>query len=138
MKDGFIRVAAATPDIKVADCGYNADRIIELIKQAAEENASLVVFPELCITGYTCGDLFLQKVLLNGAKKALVKIAEETAGCDLLAFVGLPFEADGKLYNCAAAINKGNIIGFVPKKNIPAYSEFYATRHFAQWQGGKM
>ena len=138
MKDGFIRVAAATPDIKVADCGYNADRIIELIKQAAEENASLVVFPELCITGYTCGDLFLQKVLLDGAKKALVKIAEETAGCDLLAFVGLPFEADGKLYNCAAAINKGNIIGFVPKKNIPAYSEFYETRHFAQWQGGNI
>lgn len=138
MKDGFIRVAAATPDIKVADCGYNADRIIKLIKQAAEENASLVVFPELCITGYTCGDLFLQKVLLDGAKKALVKIAEETAGCDLLAFVGLPFEADGKLYNCAAAINKGNIIGFVPKKNIPAYSEFYETRHFAQWQGGNI
>ncbi len=138
MKDGFIRAAAATPDIKVADCGYNADRIIELIKQAAAENASLVVFPELCITGYTCGDLFLQKVLLDGAKKALVKIAEETAGCDLLAFVGLPFEADGKLYNCAAAINKGNIIGFVPKKNIPAYSEFYETRHFAQWQGGNI
>ncbi len=83
-------------------------------------------------------DLFLQKVLLDGAKKALVKIAEETAGCDLLAFVGLPFEADGKLYNCAAAINKGNIIGFVPKKNIPAYSEFYETRHFAQWQGGNI
>ncbi len=138
MKDGFIRAAAATPDIKVADCGYNADRIIELIKQAAAENASLVVFPELCITAYTCGDLFLQKVLLDGAKKALVKIAEETAGCDLLAFVGLPFEADGKLYNCAAAINKGNIIGFVPKKNIPAYSEFYETRHFAQWQGGNI
>ncbi len=96
------------------------------------------MFPELCITGYTCGDLFLQKVLLDGAKKALVKIAEETAGCDLLAFVGLPFEADGKLYNCAAAINKGNIIGFVPKKNIPAYSEFYETRHFAQWQGGNI
>ncbi len=77
-------------------------------------------------------------MLLDGAKKALVKIAEETAGCDLLAFVGLPFEADGKLYNCAAAINKGNIIGFVPKKNIPAYSEFYETRHFAQWQGGNI
>ena len=138
MKDGFIRAAAATPDIKVADCGYNADRIIELIKQAAAENASLVVFPELCITGYTCGDLFLQKVRLDGAPTALVKIAEETAGCDLLAFVGLPFEADGKLYNCAAAINKGNIIGFVPKKNIPAYSEFYETRHFAQWQGGNI
>ena len=136
MKDGFIRVAAATPDIKVADCDYNADRIIELIRQAAAEDVSIVVFPELCVTGYTCGDLFLQKVLLDGAKKALVKIAKETADCDLLAFVGLPFEVDGKLYNCAAAINNGNIIGFVPKKNIPAYSEFYEARHFTPWQGG--
>lgn len=136
MKDGFIRVAAATPDIKVADCDHNADRIIELIRQAAEEDVSIVVFPELCITGYTCGDLFLQKVLLDGAKKALVKIAEETADCDMLAFVGLPFEVDGKLYNCAAAINNGNIIGFVPKKNIPAYSEFYEVRHFTPWQRG--
>ena len=137
MKDGFIRVAAATPDIKVADCDHNADRIIELIRQAAEEDVSIVVFPELCITGYTCGDLFLQKVLLDGAKKALVKIAKETADCDMLAFVGLPFEVDGKLYNCAAAINNGNIIGFVPKKNIPAYSEFYEVRHFTPWQIGR-
>ncbi|MDE7289657.1 MAG: NAD(+) synthase, partial [Oscillospiraceae bacterium] len=136
MKDGFIRVAAATPDIKVADCDYNADRIIELIKQAAEEDASIVVFPELCITGYTCGDLFLQKVLLDGAKNALIKIAKETADCDLLAFVGLPFEVDGKLYNCAAALCKGKIIGLVPKKNIPAYSEFYEIRHFTPWQEG--
>ena len=136
MKDGFIRVAAATPDIKVADCDYNADRIIELIRQAAEEDASIVVFPELCITGYTCGDLFLQKVLLDGAKNALVKIAKETADCDLLAFVGLPFEVDGKLYNCAAAVNRGSVEGFVPKKNIPNYSEFYEARHFTPWQEG--
>ena len=136
MKDGFIRVAAATPDIKVADCDYNADRIIELIRQADEEDASIVVFPELCITGYTCGDLFLQKVLLDGAKNALVKIAEATADCDLLAFVGLPFELDGKLYNCAAALCRGEILGLVPKTNIPAYSEFYEARHFTPWQGG--
>ena len=136
MKDGFIRVAAATPDIKVADCDYNADRIIELIRQAAEEDASIVVFPELCITGYTCGDLFLQKVLLDGAKNALVKIVEATADCELLAFVGLPFEVDGKLYNCAAALCNGKILGFVPKTNIPAYSEFYETRHFTPWHGG--
>ena len=136
MKDGFIRVAAATPDIKVADCDYNADRIIELIKQAAAEDVSIVVFPELCITGYTCGDLFLQKVLLDGAKNALVKIAKETADCDLLAFVGLPFELDGKLYNCAAALCNGKILAFIPKKNIPAYSEFYELRHFTEWQEG--
>lgn len=136
MKDGFIRVAAATPDIKVADCDYNADRIIELINQANAEDASIVVFPELCVTGYTCGDLFLQKVLLDGAKNALVKIARETADCDLLAFVGLPFEVDGKLYNCAAALCRGEILGLVPKTNIPAYSEFYEARHFTSWQGG--
>ncbi len=136
MKDGFIRVAAATPEIKVADCGHNADRIIELARQAASDDASIIVFPELCVTGYTCGDLFLQKVLLDGAKKALVKIAKETADCELLAFVGLPFEVDGKLYNCAAAVNKGEILGLIPKKNIPAYSEFYETRYFTPWQGG--
>ena len=136
MKDGFIRVAAATPDIKVADCDYNADRIIELIKQAAEEDASIVVFPELCITGYTCGDLFLQKVLLDGAKNALIKIAKETADCGLLAFVGLPFELDGKLYNCAAAVNNGEVAALIPKKNIPSYSEFYEVRHFTPWKGG--
>lgn len=135
MKDGFIRVAAATPDIKVADCDYNADRIIELIRQAAAEDVSIIVFPELCITGYTCGDLFLQKVLLDGAKKALVKIAKETADCEVLAFVGLPLEVDGKLYNCAAALCKGEILGFVPKRNIPAYSEFYEIRHFTPWDG---
>lgn len=135
MKDGFIRVAAATPDIKVADCDYNADRIIELIRQAAAEDVSIIVFPELCITGYTCGDLFLQKVLLDGAKKALVKISKETADCEVLAFVGLPLEVDGKLYNCAAALCKGEILGFVPKRNIPAYSEFYEIRHFTPWDG---
>ena len=136
MKDGFLRAAAATPDIKVADCDYNADRIIELIKQAAENQASVVVFPELCITGYTCGDLFLQKVLLDGAKTALAKIIDQTADCDLVSLVGLPMEVSGKLYNCAAVINKGNIIGLVPKKNIPSYSEFYETRHFTAWHSG--
>lgn len=135
MKDGFIRVAAATPDIKVADCAHNADKIIELIRQAAAEDVSVVVLPELCVTGYTCGDLFLQKVLLDGAKKALVRIAEETADCDLLAFVGLPVEVDGKLYNCAAASCRGEILGLVPKRNIPAYSEFYEVRHFTPWNG---
>ena len=136
MKDGFLRVAAATPEIKVADCEYNADRIIELIKQAAENSASVVVFPELCITGYTCGDLFLQKVLLDGAKKALIKIMEQTADCDLISLVGLPMEVGGKLYNCAAVINKETLLGIVPKKNIPSYSEFYETRHFTAWSGG--
>ncbi len=135
MKDGFIRAAAATPDIKVADCGYNAGQIIALIKQAAERDASIVVFPELCITGYTCGDLFLQKVLLDGAENALKRIAAETAGLDIVSIVGLPLDMGGKLYNCAAVLKGGDILGIVPKKNIPNYSEFYEMRHFTPWNG---
>ncbi len=136
MKDGFIRTAAATPYIKVADCGYNAEQIIKLVKEAAENSASIVVFPELCITGYTCGDLFLHKTLLDSAKNALLRIARETGNLDILIIAGLPFEYECKLYNCAAFIKGGKLLGLVPKKNIPAYSEFYETRHFTPWQGG--
>ncbi len=136
MKDGFIRAAAATPEIKVADCEYNADRIIELARQAAADDASIIVFPELCVTGYTCGDLFLQKTLLDGAKKAVIKIARETKMLNALIIAGFPFEMSGKLYNCAAVIKGGTVIGIVPKKNIPCYSEFYETRHFTSWHGG--
>lgn len=135
MKDGFVRVAAATPDIKVADCGYNADQIISLIKQAAKNDASIVVFPELCVTGYTCGDLFLQKTLLDSAENVLRKIVRETAELDIISIVGVPLELKEKLYNCAAVIKGGKILGFVPKKNIPNYSEFYEMRHFKPWDG---
>ena len=107
MKDGFVRVAAATPDIKVADCGYNADQIISLIKQAAKNDASIVVFPELCVTGYTCGDLFLQKTLLDSAENVLRKIVRETAELDIISIVGVPLELKEKLYNCAAVIKGG-------------------------------
>ena len=130
MKDGFIRCAAITPDIKVADCEHNAEQIIKLARQAAEMDVSAAVFPELCITGYTCGDLFLHKALLDSAEKALIKIAEETAALDMIIFVGLPVSFGGKLYNCAAAVKSGQILGFVPKINIPNYSEFYEARHF--------
>lgn len=130
MKDGFIRCAAVTPDIRVADCEYNAGRIIALAKEAAENDVSAAVFPELCITGYTCGDLFLHKALLESAEKALFRIAEETASLDMLIFVGVPVSFGGKLYNCAAAIKDGNILGLVPKINIPNYSEFYEARYF--------
>ncbi len=120
MKDGFIRVAAVTPDIKVADCAHNADEIIRLAKEAARNDASVIVFPELCVTGSTCGDLFLQKALLDGAKAALEKIAKETAECDAFVIVGTPLEFHSKLYNCAAVISNGDIIEFVPKKRISA------------------
>ena len=118
MKDGFLRVAAVTPDIKVADCDHNADEIIKYAKEAARNDASVIVFPELCITGSTCGDLFLQKTLLDGAKAALEKIAKATAKCDAVIIVGMPYEVYDKLYNCAAVIWNGDVVGIVPKKNI--------------------
>ena len=135
MKDGFIRCAAITPDIKVADCNYNAEQIITLARQAAEKDVCAAVFPELCITGYTCGDLFLHKTLLDSARLALLSVAEETSDLDMLIFVGLPVSFGGKLYNCAAVVKSGKILGLVPKINIPNYSEFYEARHFASGEG---
>ncbi len=131
MKDGFLRVAAVTPDIKVADCDHNADEIIRLAKEAADNGASVIVFPELCVTGKTCGDLFFQQILIDKAWYALKKIAEETADCDALIIVGCPVVLAGTLYNCAVALNKGEDIDFVPKKNLSADE----SRWFAAWDG---
>ena len=130
MKDGFIKTACATPVLKVADCTYNADRIIELIGEAHSRGVKLICFPELSVTGYTCGDLFLQDVLLDSAKAELVRIIKETAQLDIVSIVGVPLTAFGKLYNCAVVINKGKAIGAAAKKNIPNYNEFYEARHF--------
>lgn len=130
MKDGFIKIACATPDVKVADCGYNADRIIELIKEAHDKGVKIVCFPELSVTGYTCGDLFLQEALLSAAKNETVRIIKETANVDIVSIVGVPLVVCGKLCNCAVVINKGAAVGAVAKKNIPNYSEFYEARHF--------
>jgi len=132
MKHGFIKAAAVTPKIKVADTKYNAQIICEKLEEAYERGAKIIVFPELCITGYTCGDLFLQGLLLEEAWKALLKIAEATDGRDALVMVGLPVEKDGKLYNAAAVLQDGCILGLVPKANIPSYAEFYEGRHFAE------
>lgn len=130
MKDGFIRVCAATPDIRVADCAYNEKNIMNLMDEAYEKQVSVLVFPELCITGYTCGDLFLQDVLLKAAQDSLRHIAAHSVGKNMLVFVGMPFMHKGKLFNVAAAICDGRLLGLVPKKNIPNYSEFYEMRHF--------
>lgn len=130
MNDGFIRVAAATPKIKVADCIYNGEKIIQDIEEARREGACFVAFPELCITGYTCGDLFLQETLLTEAKVQLKKITEHTRGKSMVVVVGLPLEVGAKLYNVAAVLYEGEILGVVPKSNIPNYSEFYEARHF--------
>ena len=117
MKDGFIKVAAASPLIKVADAGYNADRIIECVKAADEKGVKLLVFPELSLTG-RCYDLIGHKVILDGCSKALEKIAKATDGIDMLIFVGLPVAVGARLYNCAAALYKGEILGIIPKENV--------------------
>ena len=130
MRQGFIKVAALTPKVKVADTTYNREQICMLIDEAQEKGAKILVFPELCITGYTCGDLFYQELLLREAKKELLAIAKYTERKDGLVFVGLPLEHQGKLYNVAAAIAQGKVLGLVPKTHIPNYNEFYERRHF--------
>ena len=130
MKHGFVKVAAATPDIKVADCIYNAQSICSDMKKAAEQGAKIVVFPELCLTGYTCSDLFWQERMLDAAKEGLRKIIKTSITLDGLFFVGLPWEVDQKLYNVAAAVSNGELLGLVPKKYLPNYAEFYEARHF--------
>lgn len=132
MKQGFIKVAAVTPRIKVADPEYNAQVVCEKLQEACEYGAKIIVFPELCLTGYTCGDLFLQGLLLEKAKNALFTVAEATKGRDAIVMVGLPMERDGRLYNVAAVVQNGMVLGLVPKANIPAYAEFYEGRHFTE------
>ena len=130
MKYGFVKTAAVSPKIRVADTEYNAQETIRLMREAWEKGARIIVFPELGITGYTCSDLFRQDILLNGAKKALKEIVAASKGMDGLFFVGLPLEVNGKLYNVAAAYSDGDLLGLVPKTYIPNYSEFYEARHF--------
>ena len=130
MKDGFIKVAAGTPDIKVADCKYNRAQINELIGRAHAQGVRVLVLPELCITGYTCQDLFFQQTLLDGALRELKEVAGHTAGLDMLVAVGCPLRFRGELYNCAVVIMNGKILGAVPKKFLPNYNEFYEKRHF--------
>ena len=130
LKYGFVKTAAATPKIRVADCEYNANQIISCVKEAYENGASLLVFPELCVTGYTCYDLFLQSTLLKAAEKAVLKIKNETKDLDIVFVVGVPIAVKQSLYNCGVVIYKGEILGAVPKVNIPNYSEFYEVRHF--------
>lgn len=130
MRQGFVKVAAVTPKIKVADTKYNAELILDMMKESARQGAKIVVFPELCLTGYTCQDLFLQERLLQGAKDALMKLVKESASLDAIFFVGLPFEILGKLYNVAAVFSHGEVLGLVPKSYLPNYNEFYEARHF--------
>ena len=137
MRDGFVKVAAGTPKIRVADCAYNAGQVIALMEQAAEQGVKVLALPELCLTGYTCGDLFLQDTLLRGAEEALGTVLEATKELDILAAVGLPVRNKwtGKLYNCAAILCRGELWGLVPKLHLPNYGEFYEQRWFASGEG---
>lgn len=130
MRQGFVKAAAVTPKIKVADTKYNAELILDMMKESTRQGAKIVVFPELCLTGYTCQDLFLQERLLQGAKDALMKLVKESASLDAIFFVGLPFEILGKLYNVAAVFSHGEVLGLVQKSYLPNYNEFYEARHF--------
>lgn len=138
MKDGFIKVAACTPEIQVADVDFNKEKIMEQISKCAEMGVKIAVFPELCITGYTCQDLFYQDILLDKAMYALVEIAEFSKKFDMLIAVGTPVKARGKLYNCAAVIQNGEVLKFIPKTHLPNYNEFYEARHFAPYKGGSL
>ena len=130
MRDGFVKVAAGTPKIRVADCDYNAGQIIALMKEAMAQGVKVLALPELCVTGYTCADLFLQDALLDGAERALERILKETKELDMLTAVGMPVRAGGKLFNCAVIMQKGSILAIVPKTYLPNYGEFYEMRWF--------
>lgn len=132
MKDGFLKVAAATPDVLVANPVFNGEQVREGMKKACEQGAKLLLFPELCLTGYTCNDLFFQGTLLESVKEELRKIKECSKEFKMVTVVGAPLEFLGKLYNCAVFIYRGKVLGIVPKMYIPNYSEFYEARHFTR------
>ena len=134
MKYGFIKVAAAVPAVKVADVEYNVQQIESLIAQAEGKGVEMIVFPELCITGYSCQDLFREQLLLDKAEEGLMLLLDFTRKLDVISVVGLPVVANGLLYNCAAVIQRGSILGIVPKTYLPNYGEFYEKRWFASAQ----
>lgn len=131
LKYGFIKTAAATPKIRIADCDHNAKQIIKLVEEAAGKGTSLLVFPELCVTGYTCADLFMQSTLIKASEQAVSKITDRTKNLDIVFVIGSPVSVKQKLYNCGIVIYKGEILGIVPKTNIPNYNEFGEARYFA-------
>ena len=131
MQDGFVKVAAVTPEVRVADVNFNVDACVAAAERACtEDGASVVVLPELAITGYTCEDLFWQDALLDAAECGLADFASRTAELDALLLVGVPVRVNAKLYNCCAVVTSGTILGVVPKRHIPTYNEFYEGRHF--------
>ena len=131
MRDGFISVACGTPKLRLADCHYNAEQTFTMMRQAEKAGAKVLVLPELGLTGYSCGDLFYQETLLRGAQEALSTVLEATRNLEVVTAVGLPVKVNNKLYNCAAVIQKGQVLGLIPKTHLPNYGEFYEKRQFA-------
>ena len=131
MKDGFISVACGTPKLRLADCDYNAEQTFTMMRKADKAGAKVLVLPELGLTGYTCGDLFYQDTLLRGAEQALDMVLAATRNLEVVTAVGMPVQKDNKLYNCAVIIQKGVILGVVPKTHLPNYGEFYEKRQFS-------
>lgn len=130
MRHGFIKIGAATCDVRVADVEFNGKMIREQMDEACKQKIRVLGFPELCVTSYTCSDLFLQEVLIRTAREEVIKIAKHTKGKNLLTVIGFPFSYHGSLYNCAAVLFDGEVLGIIPKKHLPNYSEFYEARHF--------
>ena len=130
MQDGFVKVGARTPEVRVADVNFNVEQCVRQVEDACADGAKVVVLPELCITGYTCEDLFWQDALLDAAQRGLYAFAEQTSALDALLFVGVPWRVNGKLYNCAAALCGGEVLALIPKTFVPNYNEFYEIRHF--------
>ena len=129
MNYGFVKTACATPTIKVADCVYNSEQIISQISFASQHGASLVVFPELCVTGYTCADMFMHNFLLEHAQQAVERIMSRTKTMGIMAIIGVPVAVKDALYNCAAVIYKGELLALIPKCNLPNYNEYYELRY---------
>ena len=125
---GYIRVSAGVPIVKIADVDHNVDRIIEMIRDAYQQGVDIMVLPELCVTGYTCGDLFNQPLLLDKAEKGIEKITVLSSTLPVAFAVGCPVAVSGRSYNCAIMISGGRILGIVPKCHIPNYGEFYEKR----------
>ena len=130
MRDGFVRVGAWTTAVRVADVDHNVDQLVAAARSAAEVGDRVIVLPELAVTAYTCEDLFWQDALLDAAEAGVARFARETVDVDALLLVGAPVRMGAKLYNCAAVVCRGRILGLVPKRNIPTYNEFYEGRHF--------
>ena len=130
-KYGYVRVAASVPELKVANVEFNTNEVISEIKKLDKEGVQIVTFPELCLTGYTCADLFSQDILIDKSMEALERVVKETANLNIISIIGAPIVCDNQMFNCGVVVNRGKVLGIVPKTYIPNYGEFYEKRWFS-------